>query len=63
MTNDISLIPITDIKGISAVREKLFGSVGIKTVGDLLSYYPELIRTEAMLRMVISSSGSTLTVW
>jgi len=63
MTNDISLIPITDIKGISEVREKLFGSVGIKTVGDLLSYYPRAYQDRSDVKDVFEAAdGETVSL-
>lgn len=63
MKNDINMIPITDIKGISTVREKLFGSVGIKTIGDLLTYYPRAYQDRSDVKDVFEAcDGETVSL-
>ncbi len=49
---DIKDVPITALKGVSDARQKLFASVGVFSVEDLLHYYPRAYQDRGNLKTV-----------
>lgn len=63
MFNNLKNIPVTDIKGISTAREKLFNSVGIKTIYDLITYYPRSYQNRGATKPVVEAvDGETVSI-
>ena len=57
---DLNYIPVTDIKGISSAREKLFASLDIRTVDDLLNYYPRSYQNRGTVKDVFECADGEL---
>ena len=63
MYRSINEIPITDIKGISTAREKLFAAIDVHTVGDLMSYYPRAYQNRGNVKSVFEAlDGETVSL-
>lgn len=63
MYSDINQIPVTDIKGISTEREKLFATIDVHTVGELLSYYPRTYQNRGNIKSVFEAAdGETVSM-
>lgn len=56
LAENIGSIPITEIKGISTVRQKSFASMGIFTVADLLGYYPRTYQNRGAVKEVFETA-------
>lgn len=60
MPKSIYDIPVTDIKGISTAREKLFGELGISTIGDLLYHFPRTYQNRGNTKDVFEAFDGEL---
>ncbi len=60
MPKSIHNVPVTDIKGISTAREKLFSQMGIYTIGDLLYHYPRTYQNRGNTKDVFESLDGEL---
>ncbi|MBP5246032.1 MAG: ATP-dependent DNA helicase RecG [Clostridia bacterium] len=57
MNADILKMPVTQLKGISSTRAKLFAKLEIYTVYDLLNFFPRMYVNRGEIREVLDFSG------